>query len=226
MEIEICLYIVPTPIGNLSDITLRAIEVLSGVDIIACEDTRRSGLLLKSLNIPNRSRLRSYFDFNEERRSLELIDEIRSGKSVALISDAGTPCISDPGFRLVRLARNSGIKIISLPGAVAFVPSLVASGFPIHSFTFFGFPPQKKGRQLFLKNAFSNPHTLVFYESSHRILRFLKEISSIDSSRQIFVSREISKIYEEHLCFSAMDFLCGNVQITDKGEFVVVVSSL
>ena len=224
MQIEPSLYIVPTPIGNLQDITLRAIEVLTNVDLIACEDTRRCGLLLKSLNISNNNRLRSYYDQNEERRSIELINEILDGKSVALISDAGTPCISDPGFRLVSKAREHSIKVVSLPGATAFVPSLVASGFPNHCFTFYGFPPQKKGRKTFLLNALSNSNTIIFYEASHRITKLIKEIAEIDSNRMILISREISKIYEEHIEFSGQHFLDGAVKITEKGEFVVIVA--
>jgi 16S rRNA (cytidine1402-2'-O)-methyltransferase len=222
-KIEACLYIVPTPIGNLQDITLRAIDILSNVDIIASEDTRRSGLLLKSLNINSSASFRSYFDFNEEKKSLALIKEIQNGKSVALISDAGTPCISDPGYKLINKAHQNNIKIISLPGATAFVPALVASGFSNHCFTFFGFPPQKKGRQTFIKNAINCENTTILYESPHRILKLIKEIAELDNNRNVFISREISKIYEEHILFNTSQFINNEIILTEKGEFVVIL---
>ena len=222
-DISNCLYIVPTPIGNLQDITLRAIKILKEVDIIACEDTRRSKLLLKSLDIPSANRLRSYFDYNEETKSTEIINEIKKGKSVALITDAGTPCISDPGYRLVKKSKENNIKIVSLPGATAFVPALVSSGLPVHSFSFLGFPPQKKGRQAFIKNIINSENTTIVYESPHRILKLMKEIAELDGNRNIFISREISKIYEEHINFSTSQYLTGEITITEKGEFVVIV---
>ena len=218
-----CLYIVPTPIGNLQDITIRAIKILKDVDIIACEDTRHSGLLLKSLEISSANRLRSYHDYNEETKSIEIINEIKNGKSVALISNAGTPCISDPGYRLVKKARENNIKIISLPGATAFVPALVSSGLAVHSFSFLGFPPQKKGRQTFIKKVVDSEKTIILYESSHRILKLIKEIAELDSNRNIFISREISKIYEEHISFNTSQFLNNEITITEKGEFVVFI---
>ena len=221
--IEPCLYIIPTPIGNLQDITFRAVQILKNVDIIACEDTRHSGLLLKSLEIPSDKKLRSYHDYNEETKSIEIINEIKKGKSVALISDAGTPCISDPGYRLIKKAKENNIKIISLPGAKAFIPALVASGLAVHSFVFMGFPPQKKGRQTFLKNAINNENTIILYESSHRILKLIKEIAELDGNRNIFISREISKIYEEHINFNTSEFLNNEITITQKGEFVVII---
>ena len=223
-KIEPALYIIPTPIGNLEDITLRAINILKNVDIIACEDTRRSGLLLKSLDISTSSRLSSYYDFNEDTKSISLIDEILNGKSVALISDAGTPCISDPGYKLVNKGIEKGVKIISLPGATAFVPALVASGFAVHSFTFLGFPPQKKGRSTFLKNALSIPNTVILYESSHRISKLISEISQIANSRDICIGREISKVFEEYIRFNTSEFINEKIKITEKGEFVVIIS--
>ena len=224
-KIEVALYIVPTPIGNLEDITVRAINVLKNVDIIACEDTRRSGLLLKSLEISHSAQLHSYYDFNEETKSVALIAQILNGKSVALISDAGTPCISDPGYKLVNKAIEKGIKIISLPGATAFVPALVASGFAVHSFTFLGFPPQKKGRSTFLKNALNSSNTVILYESSHRVLKLISEISQIDNNRNICIGREISKIFEEYIRFNTSDFAEEKIKITEKGEFVIIIQS-
>jgi len=225
-KIEPALYIIPTPIGNLEDITLRAINILKNVDIIACEDTRRSGLLLKSLDISTSSRLSSYYDFNEDTKSISLIDEILNGKSVALISDAGTPCISDPGYKLVNKGIEKGVKIISLPGATAFVPALVASGFAVHSFTFLGFPPQKKGRSTFLKNALSIPNTVILYESSHRISKLISEISQIANSRDICIGREISKVFEEYIRFNTSEFINEKIKITEKGEFVVIIQQM
>ena len=222
-KIEPTLYIVPTPIGNLEDITLRAINVLQTVDIIACEDTRRGGNLLKSLDISHSARLFSYYDFNEETKSIFLINEILNGKSVALISDAGTPCISDPGYKLVNKGIEKGIKIISLPGATAFVPALVASGLAVHSFTFLGFPPQKKGRSTFLKNALNIPTTVILYESSHRISKLISEISQIADNRNICIGREISKVFEEYIRFNTSEFSAEKIKITEKGEFVVII---
>lgn len=222
-KIEAALYIVPTPIGNLEDITLRAINVLQNVDIIACEDTRRCGILVQNLNLRCVAKFESYFDYNEETKSKHLINEINNGKSVALISDAGTPCISDPGFRIVNMAIENNIKIIPLPGATAFVPALISSGFAVHSFTFLGFPPQKKGRSTFLKNALNMTSTIILYESSHRINKLIQEIAMIDNSRNICVSRELSKVFEEHIRFNTSEFITGNVKITEKGEFVIVI---
>ena len=222
-KIEPALYIVPTPIGNLEDITLRAINVLKSVDIIACEDTRKGGLLLKSLAISHSARLSSYYDFNEETKSTFLINEILNGKSVALISDAGTPCISDPGYKFVNKGIEKGIKIISLPGATAFVPALVASGFAVHNFTFLGFPPQKKGRSTFLKNALNIDSTVILYESSHRISKLISEISQLDANRNICIGREISKFFEEYIRFNTSEFISNEIQITEKGEFVVII---
>ena len=218
-----CLYIVPTPIGNMQDITFRAVNVLKDVDIIACEDTRRTGLLLKLLNISATNRLKSYFDHNEETKSIEIINEIKKGKSVALISDAGTPCISDPGYKLVKIANENNIKIISLPGATAFIPALVASGLATHNFTFFGFPPQKKGRQTFLKNIINSENTIILYESSHRILKLINEIAELDNDRNIFISRELTKIFEEHISFNTSQFINNEIKINDKGEFVLII---
>ncbi|MCL2039360.1 MAG: 16S rRNA (cytidine(1402)-2'-O)-methyltransferase [Bacteroidetes bacterium] len=222
-NISPCLYIVPTPIGNLKDITLRALEVLKNVDIIACEDTRRSGLLLKSLDISSKNRLRSYHDYNEGTKTIQIINEIKNGKSVALISDAGTPCISDPGYKLVSSAKENNIKIVSLPGPTALITALVTSGMAVHNFTFIGFPPAKKGRQTFIKDVVNAENTTILYESSHKILKLIKEIAELDSNRNIFISREITKIYEEHISFNTSSFLKNEINIVEKGEFVVII---
>lgn len=218
------LYIVPTPIGNFDDITIRAIKVLSEVDIIACEDTRHSGILLKQLSIAPR-KLISYHEHNEKFRSTEIIKEILSGKKIALITDAGSPLISDPGFTLVNEAIVNNIKIIPLPGATAFIPALSGSGFNCDKFTFLGFPPQKKGRTTFLKQLENIPHTTVLYESSHRILKLLDELNEMFQNRlQICIAREISKMHEEFIRGTALQ--CKEVLIKNnsvKGEFVVLI---
>lgn len=246
------LYIVPTPVGNLEDITVRALTVLKNADIIACEDTRRAGMLLKLLNvvgetaaagsniasdvsktavaggkINNNVKFVSYHDYNEAERTSFLVNEIAAGKIAALISDAGTPCISDPGYKLVAAAIAAGITVVPLPGATAFVPALVASGFAVHRFTFFGFPPQKKGRQTFIADVLQSPNTAILYESSHRITKLLAELAAAAGSagRNICVAREISKVFEQFYRFNTADYLSGGVTITEKGEFVVVVEA-
>lgn len=222
-EIEPALYIVPTPIGNLSDITKRALDILSNVDIVACEDTRRTGILFQQMKI-TKSRFISYHVVNESERAENLIKEIKSGKSIALISDAGTPSVSDPGFRIIRDAIDENIKVIPLPGATALIPALAASGLDTNKFAFLGFPPHKKGRKTFIDEALEYPITVALYESPHRIIKLLQEIIDRDNERRICVAREISKIYEE--------FLRGNVleifEVLDKrekikGEYVVII---
>ncbi len=191
------LYIVPTPIGNLEDITLRAINILKNADIIACEDTRHSGQLLKLLEIKAK-KLTSYHNFNEAERSDELIEAIISGKSIAIISDAGTPLISDPGYKIVNQCVAKNIEVVSLPGATAFVPALVGSGLPVSNFTFLGFPPAKKGRQTFLKSLSNYSHTIILYESPHKIIKLTEELIELyGNDVNACVVREISKIYEE-----------------------------
>ncbi len=223
-KIEAALYLVPTPIGNLQDITYRAVKILSNVDIIACEDTRRAGVMLKELKIKNNSsKLVSYYNYNEGIKSDALVNELKNGKSVALISDAGTPCISDPGYRIVSKAIENNIKVISVPGATAFVSALIASGLPVHNFIFLGFPPQKKGRKTFIQEALNNEKTFILYESSHRIKKLISEIAEIDGDRNICIAREISKIFEEYIRFNTADFLQNKINIIEKGEFVVVI---
>lgn len=225
-KIENCLYVVPTPIGNLDDITLRAMKVLNEVDVIACEDTRNSAQLLKNLGIKY-NKLISYYDQIEAQRSEQIINMIENGQSVALISDAGMPLISDPGFKLVKLAREKDIKVVVLPGAVAFTVALAGSSFPVHRVTFVGFPPHKKGRETFIKEMKEIKHTIIMYESSHRIMKLLKEICKfLGEETEICVARELSKIYEEYVIDKAISVLqkFGKLPAI-KGEFVVLINN-
>lgn len=225
-KLEAALYVVPTPVGNLEDITLRAINVLREADIIACEDTRRTGMLLKHFNITPK-KLESYHNHNEQTKAEFLSDKILGGASVALVSDAGTPAISDPGYRIVNAAIEKEIKIIALPGATALIPALAASGLAVNEFSFMGFPPQKKGRKTFIEMAMQQPRTTILYESPFRILKLLKEIDNHSSKRKVCLAREISKIYEEYIRGTAaecIELLSRRQNI--KGEFVVVIERL
>ncbi len=217
------LYIVPTPIGNLGDITLRAIEVLKNVDLVLAEDTRTSGKLLKHLAIDQK--LQSFHIFNEKKVLEQIIQRLQSGEVLALVSDAGTPGISDPGFLLIRECLRNNIKVECLPGATAFVPALVKSGLPSERFTFEGFLPHKKGRQKHLDSLVDESRTMIFYESPHRIVKTLGQFVQIfGENRQASVSRELTKIYEETingpLIQLATDFESKKI----KGEFVIVVA--
>lgn len=225
IALEPALYLVPTPIGNLEDITLRAIKTLSSADIIACEDTRTSQNLLKKLDI-SFNKLISYHEYNEKERAAGLVQNIISGKSVALISDAGTPGISDPGYRIINEAITNNIKIIPLPGANALLPALLGSGFPTNEFLFLGFPPQKKGRQTFLKGACEYSQTLIMYESTHRIGKLITEITEyFGEDTQICIARELTKIYEEFIRGTAKEVLeIYNTRKELKGEMVVVIN--
>lgn len=218
------LYLVPTPIGNLEDMTQRAIRILQQADIIACEDTRRTGQLLKQFGI-QKKKLSSYHEHNEKEKAKQLANELLAGKTVALVSDAGTPAISDPGYRIIKTAIENDIKIISLPGATAFAPALAASGIPINNFLFLGFPPQKKGRKSFLKKISNLEWTIVLYESPYRILKLIDElIEYCGGERQICIAREISKIYEEFIRGTLLE--CREALLKKpsiKGEFVVVI---
>jgi len=223
-KLEPALYLVPTPIGNLEDITLRALRILRNVDFIACEDTRNASKLLKLLDV-NDYKLISYHNFNEASRAEEIILKIISGSSVALISDAGTPCISDPGYRLVAEAIKQDVKIVSLPGANAILPALIASGMPVHSFKFLGFPPQKKGRSTFIKEALGSPDTVICYESTHKIAKFVEEINAIAPERKICIAKEISKLHERYIRGNASDVLAIlKDKNLSKGEFVVLIA--
>ena len=219
------LYLVPTPIGNLEDITLRAIRVLGEVDGILAEDTRNSGQLLKHLNISKT--LYSHHAHNEHMGVPGVIKMLKEGKSLALISDAGTPGISDPGYLLVKACVENGIEVESLPGATAFVPALVNSGFPTDRFVYEGFLPHKKGRQTRWKALAEEERTIVLYESPHRLVKALEQIIEfIDPERPLLVGREISKLHEQMVRGTATEVLAYFVAHPDKvrGEIVIVIA--
>ena len=218
------LYIVPTPIGNLDDITLRALQVLKTVDLIIAEDTRTSGKLLKHFEITTPSR--SYHAHNEHGITPQLIEQLQAGKSIALISDAGTPGISDPGFLLARACVQAAIKVECLPGATAFVPALVASGLPCDRFHFEGFLPHKKGRQTRLIYLAALEHSFVLYESPHRLLKCLKQLAEFcGEDRLACVCRELTKLHEEITTDTLAQLtLQYEARPKVKGEIVIVVS--
>jgi len=216
------LFIVPTPIGNLEDITLRALTTLKMVDLILAEDTRNTLFLLKHFQIEKP--VRSYHQHNEHKILEETVEQIAAGKNVALVSDAGTPGISDPGFLLIRESIKQDIEIISLPGPTAFVPALVNSGFPCDTFTFYGFLPQKKGRQTKLKLLALETKTFILYESPFRLVKLLEELSEyLGSDRRASVSREISKLFEENKRGTLKELAVYFSSKSVKGEIVVVV---
>ncbi len=217
------LYIVPTPIGNLKDMTFRAIDVLKDVNLILSEDTRTSGKLLKHFDIATPQK--SFHKFNEHKSVAVFIDMLKAGENLALISDAGTPAISDPGYLLVHQALENDILTETLPGATAFVPALVNSGLPTEKFVFEGFLPVKKGRRTRLKFLEEETRTMIFYESPHKLLRTLKDfISHFGADRSISISREISKLYEENIQGSLEELYEYFNEKTIKGEFVIVVA--
>jgi 16S rRNA (cytidine1402-2'-O)-methyltransferase len=217
------LFLVPTPIGNLEDITLRAIRILKEVDIILAEDTRTSGVLLKHYAISKP--LWRYHQFNEHQVLTNLVSEMMGGKSMALITDAGTPAISDPGFLLVRECIRHGIPVECLPGATAFVPALVDSGFPINRFVYEGFLPLKKGRQTLFKQWVDESRCIVCYESPHRLCKTLNDIMTyLGPDREVCVCRELSKLYEEKKRGSVQDVLAYYTEHPAKGEIVIVIS--
>jgi 16S rRNA (cytidine1402-2'-O)-methyltransferase len=219
---ETKLYLVPTPIGNLEDITLRAIRILKEVDTVLAEDTRTSGKLLNHLGIDKR--MHSHHLHNEHKAVAHLVERLEKGEKMALVSDAGTPGISDPGFLLVRECLKHGIKVECLPGATAFVPALVKSGFSTERFTFEGFLPIKKGRQTRLLSLAEEERTMVFYESPHRILKTLTQFKdTFGGERQVSVSREISKMFEETINGSLDELITIFTTKAIKGEFVLVV---
>ena len=224
-EIDSCgiLHVVPTPIGNLEDITYRAIKVLKEVDFILAEDTRTSGFLLKHYDIA--TKMFSHHKFNEHKSSQQIVERIEAGAHVALISDAGTPAISDPGFLIVRACIEAGIRIECLPGATAFVPALVMSGLPNDRFCFEGFLPPKKGRQTRLKELADEQRTMVFYESPYRVLKTLTQFAEyFGEERLATTSREISKIYEDTKRGTLSQLIEHFTEIDPRGEFVIVVS--
>lgn len=218
------LYIVPTPIGNLEDITLRAIRILREVDFILAEDTRTTSVLLKHLDV--QKPLHAHHKFNEHATVAAVVSAIEAGKDVALVSDAGTPGISDPGFLLVRTCVSHGIEVETLPGATAFVPALVQSGFPCDKFCFEGFLPQKKGRSKRLAELSTEERTIIFYESPFRVVKLLEQlIECFGAEREVSVSRELTKIYEQTVRGRLCDVLQHFREHAPKGEFVVVLAA-
>lgn len=217
------LYVVPTPIGNLDDITFRAIKVLKECDFILAEDTRTSGFLLKHYEIP--TKMYSHHKFNEHKSSDQVIERIKSGADVALISDAGTPAISDPGFLIVHNCIEAGINVECLPGATALIPALVVSGLPNDRFCFEGFLPHKKGRQTRLKELQNERRTMVFYESPYRVVKTLTQLAEyFGEDRNASASREITKLYEETIRGTLTELIVYFTQNEPRGEFVLVVN--
>lgn len=216
------LVVVPTPIGNLEDMTLRAINVLKNCDLILAEDTRTSGFLLKHFGIE--TRMQSHHKFNEHQTAIHIAERIKAGETIALISDAGTPAISDPGFLLVRTCVQADVEVECLPGATAFVPALVMSGLPNDRFCFEGFLPQKKGRQTRLKELAEESRTMVFYESPYRLVKTLMQLAgSLGAERNASVSREISKIFGETIRGTLSELTAHFTANEPKGEFVIIV---
>ena len=217
------LYLVPTPIGNLEDITIRAIRILGEVDIIACEDTRRTGQLISKLQIQKKKFI-SYHDYNESRRTNKLIDSLNEGQSVAVVSDAGSPGISDPGFRIIRSAIENDIEIIPLPGPTSVIPALTASGLPTDRFFFEGYLSHKSsGRKKRLEEIKNISHTLLFFESPHRLVKSLNDIYEILGDRRACVAREMTKIHEQFVRGTISEILEQLSNMTVKGEIVIVV---
>jgi 16S rRNA (cytidine1402-2'-O)-methyltransferase len=217
------LYVVPTPVGNLDDITFRAVKVLKEADFILAEDTRTSGILLKHFDIKNT--LMSHHKFNEHQTVENVVERIKVGNTAALISDAGTPAISDPGFLLVRECVRNGIEVQCLPGATALIPALVDSGLPNEKFCFEGFLPQKKGRMTRLNFLSTEHRTMVFYESPYRVLKTLTQFSEVfGGEREVSVSREISKIYEETVRGTLSEVIAHFTENEPRGEFVIVLA--
>lgn len=216
------LYVVPTPVGNLEDMTFRAIRILKEADLILAEDTRTSGILLKHFEIKNA--MMSHHKFNEHKTVDGIVNRIKAGETVALISDAGTPAISDPGFLVVRECVRHGIEVHCLPGATAFVPALVASGLPNDRFCFEGFLPQKKGRMTRLNSLAEEKRTMIFYESPYRLLKTLGQFAEVfGSDRQVAVCREISKIHEECVRGTLAEVMEYFTMNEPKGEIVVIL---
>ncbi len=217
------LYLVPTPVGNMEDMTLRAIRILKEADLILAEDTRTSGILLKHFDIKNQ--MMSHHKFNEHGTAAGIIERIKAGATVALISDAGTPGISDPGFYLVREAVAAGIEVQCLPGATAFVPALVSSGLPDDRFCFEGFLPQKKGRHTRLDSLKEEKRTMIFYESPYRVLKTLEQFSEyFGEDRQVSCCREISKVHEESVRGTLAEVIEHFKKTEPRGEFVIVLA--
>ncbi len=217
------LYIVPTPVGNMEDMTFRAVRILKEADLVLAEDTRTSGILLKHFQI--QQRLLSHHKFNEHGTSASVVERLKAGQTVALVSDAGTPGISDPGFFLVREAVRAGVEVQTLPGATAFVPALVSSGLPCDRFCFEGFLPQKKGRQTRLRQLADEGRTMIFYESPYRVLKTLQQLTEVmGGDRQVSVCREISKVHEESVRGTLDETILHFQEHEPRGEFVIVLA--
>ncbi len=225
------LFIVSTPIGNMQDITLRAIEVLRQVEIIACEDTRKTGLLLQNiLKEGKKPRLISYYEQNELLRIPEIISALKDGIDIALVSDAGAPTISDPGFKLVRECIREGIDVVSIPGPSAVISALVSSGLPTDKFLFLGYPPRKPGHR---KSLFNNvksasalvKSTIIFFEAPHKILRTLEELKEVFGDIDIVIARELTKIHEEIRREKISESILYFSKVTPKGEFVILFNT-
>lgn len=222
------LSVVSTPIGNLGDITLRAIEVLKTCDAIVCEDTRVTGQLLKYLGIPKKE-LISMHSYSDPRKIDRVINRLKHGTSIALVSDAGTPGISDPGFLLISRAREAQILVEAVPGPAAFLAALSTSGLPVHAFMYLGFLPLKKGRQTLLRSLADEPRTIVFYESVHRIERTLIELAAAlrdQPQRRVAIARELTKMHEEMIRTTVAELPAIAGTITKKGEFAVIVGAI
>lgn len=217
------LYLVPTPVGNMEDMTMRAIRILKEADIVLAEDTRTSGNLLRHFDI--QTHMMSHHKFNEHGTSAGVVERLKAGQTIALVSDAGTPGISDPGFFLVREAVAAGIEVQTLPGATAFVPALVSSGLPCDKFCFEGFLPQKKGRKTRVEQLSEETRTMVFYESPYRLIKTLEQFAEIfGDDRQVCVCREISKIHEECVRGSLSEVITHFKEKSPKGEIVIVLA--
>ena len=215
------LYLVATPIGNLEDITYRAVNVLNAVDLIAAEDTRKTKILLDHYNISKQ--MISYYSYNEQARAPQLIDKLLSGQSIALVSDAGTPGISDPAVHIVQRALAHGISIIPIPGPAAFVSALIASGLPTDRFVFEGFLPSKKGRKTKFESLKSETRTIIIYESPHRIVKTLGEIQTYFGSRNVVVARELTKKFEEIVRGPVQSVLAEVSKKSPRGEYVITI---
>jgi len=217
------LYLIPTPVGNMEDMTFRAIRLLKEADVVLCEDTRTSGILLKHFQIEGK-RLMAHHKFNEHGTAKNIVERLKSGETICLITDAGTPGISDPGFLLVREAVEAGIEVQTLPGATAFVPALVSSGLPCDRFCFEGFLPQKKGRQTRIEELSHETRTMIIYESPRRIVKTLEQLAvAFGEDRKMSACREISKVHEESVRGTIAEVLAHFKETEPKGEFVLII---
>ena len=217
------LYLIPTPVGNMEDMTFRAIRLLKEADVVLCEDTRTSGILLKHFQIEGK-RLMAHHKFNEHGTAKNIVERLKSGETICLITDAGTPGISDPGFLLVREAVEAGIEVQTLPGATAFVPALVSSGLPCDRFCFEGFLPQKKGRQTRIEELSHETRTMIIYESPRRIVKTLEQLAvAFGEDRRMSACREISKVHEESVRGTIAEVLAHFKEKEPKGEFVLII---